>query len=126
MRLTLLERAGGSTLARDIPATNPGRVPILRAGTKLTENYIALLRDHGVASIWVADDLSKGIEPHELVPPHVREETATKVSGALTQAQNALVGNREMSGETAQELKSVVSRLLECVADSPGTALVLM
>jgi HD-GYP domain-containing protein (c-di-GMP phosphodiesterase class II) len=126
MRLTLLDRAVGTTLARDIPAATPGGMPILRAGTKLTDNYIGSLRSHGVASIWVVDDLSQGIEPHELVPPHVREETAHKVSGALGKAQDALVGNREMSGEAAQELKSVVSRLLECIADSPGTALVLM
>lgn len=100
-------------------------MPVLRAGAVLTDNYIASLTEHGVVAVWIHDQLSDGVEPHDLVPPHVRQETAGKVSGALNQAQGALQQGHGMSGEAAQELKSVVRRLLECVADSPSTALVL-
>jgi HD-GYP domain-containing protein (c-di-GMP phosphodiesterase class II) len=125
MRLTSLERAAGAVLARDIASPEAGQMPILRAGAVLTEGYVTSLEQIGVSSVWIQDELSEGIEPHELVPPQVRQETARKVSGALTQAQSALVGGHGMSGTAAQELKSVVRRLLECVADSPSTALVL-
>src|SRR5690349_19143968 len=126
MRLTPLDRAAGLVLARDIASPEPGQMPILRAGAVLTENYIASLEEIGVSSVWIQDELSEGIEPHELVPPQVRQETARKVSGALSQAQGALTSGHGMSGTAAQDLKSVVRRLLECVADSPSTALVLM
>jgi len=125
MRLTSLERAAGAILARDIASPDAGQMPILRAGAVLTENYLTSLQQIGVTAVWIQDALSEGIEPHELVPPQVRQETARKVSGALTQAQGALVNGHGMSGVAAQELKSVVRRLLECVADSPSTALVL-
>ena len=126
MRLTPLDRAAGSVLARDIPATEPGGLPALRAGVKLTDSFLASLRHHGVRAIWVSDDLSAGIEPHELVPPQVREATAQTVSRALTSAQGAFTSQRVMSGAEAQELRSVVRRLLECIAGNPGAALVLM
>jgi hypothetical protein len=39
MRLTTVSRAVGLRLARDLPATGAGRVPLLAHGTIVTERY---------------------------------------------------------------------------------------
>src|SRR3954453_6342569 len=125
MRLTSVRRASGAILARDIPAPVPGQMPVLRAGAVLTEAYQSALTGLGINAVWIQDELSEGIEPHELVPPQLREEAARTVSGALTQARDGLANGRGLSGATAAELKTVVKRLSESVADSPPAALVL-
>src|SRR3954469_8714320 len=125
MRLTPVRRAAGAVLARDIPAPDPAQMPMLRAGAVLTESYQGALADLGINAIWVEDELSEGIEPNELVPPQLREEAARAVSGALTEARDGLARGRGLSGATAAELKSVVKRLSESVAESAPAALVL-
>src|SRR4051794_12112349 len=125
MRLTPVRRASGAILARDIPAPVPGQMPVLRAGAVLTEAYQSALTGLGINAVWIQDELSEGIEPHELVPPQLREEAARTVSGALTQARDGLANGRGLSGATAAELKSVVKRLSESVAESAPAALVL-
>src|SRR3954469_5095497 len=125
MRLTPVRRASGAILARDIPAPVPGQMPVLRAGAVLTEAYQSALAGLGINAVWVQDDFSEGIEPHELVPPQLREEAARVVSGALVEARDGLALGRGVSGATATELKGVVRRLSESVADSPPAALVL-
>jgi hypothetical protein len=125
MRLTPLRRAAGAVLARDIPAPVPGRLPVLRSGAVLTEGYREALRALGINAVWIEDDLSEGIEPHELVPPHLREEAARTVSGALTEAREGLARGRGLSPASAAGLKRVVRRLSESVAESPPAALVL-
>ena len=125
MRLTPVRRAAGATLARDIPAPIPGAMPVLRSGAVLTEAYQTALTNLGINAVWIQDELSEGIEPNELVPPHLREEAARIVSGALGEARDGLERGRGLSGATAAELKGLVRRLSESVAASPSTALVL-
>jgi len=67
MRLTTVSRAAGMRLARDLPATGPGRVPLLAHGTLLTERYQRALLAQGIHAVWVDDELSDGIEPVELI-----------------------------------------------------------
>src|SRR3954452_4818093 len=122
MRLTPVRRAAGAVLARDIPAPVPGGVPVLRSGAVLTVAYQEALAALGINAVWVEDELSEGIEPHELVPPQLREEAARTVSGALTEARDGLARGRGLSGATAAELKSVVKRLSESVAKSAPAA----
>src|SRR3954469_10806515 len=125
MRLTPVRRASGAILARDIPAPVPGQMPVLRAGAVLTDAYQMALTGLGINAVWVEDELSEGIEPHELVSPQLREEAARSVSGALVEAREGLARGRGLSSATTAELKSVVRRLSESVAESPPAALVL-
>jgi HD-GYP domain-containing protein (c-di-GMP phosphodiesterase class II) len=100
-------------------------MPVLRSGAVLTEAYQLALTGLGINAVWVQDELSEGIEPVELVPPQLREEAARSVSGALAEARNGLSRGRGLSSGTAAELKSMVKRLSESVAESPPAALVL-
>ncbi|TMM03673.1 MAG: HD-GYP domain-containing protein [Actinobacteria bacterium] len=125
MRLLPVSRAVGLQLARDIPAPDPSQMPLLRSGARLTERYARALVDAGVPAVWVDDQLSEGVEPVELLPPHVRQEVAQKVSAALGDARTALADRQPLPPEALDALSAVVDRIVASVAAHSGTAVVL-
>src|SRR3954470_13800535 len=125
MRLLPLARAQGLQLARDIPATVPGQMPLLRAGATITERYVQALGGAGIHAVWVHDELSEGIEPVDLVPPHVREEAARAVSGALSAARQDFQAHATLSPEVVREMSEIVEKLVAAIAAHGETALVL-
>ena len=125
MRLTTVSRAAGLRLARDLPATGAGRVPLLREGTVLSERYQRALTDQGIHAVWVEDELSAGIEPEELMPESVRTETAARVHQALESARDAFASEQPLATETLRDLPAVVSRLATSITDNPGAALAI-
>src|SRR3954453_18108145 len=125
MRLLPITRAHGFQLARDIPAADPRQMPLLRAGAKLTDGYIKALGDVGVHAIWVHDPLTEGIEPKDLVPPHVREQAARQVNDALDKAGREFDRRAVLSRDTRVDLAAIVEMLVKAVAENGDTALVL-
>ncbi|HEY3188762.1 MAG TPA: HD-GYP domain-containing protein [Solirubrobacteraceae bacterium] len=125
MRLVPISRAAGCRLARDIPAADPRQMPLLRSGAKLSDRYARALAGSGINAVWVDDALSEGIEPVDLVPPHVREQAARTVSTALTSARAAFDRRQPLSPDVARDLASIVEQIAASVAGHPGAALVL-
>jgi len=125
MRLLPITRAHGLQLARDIPAADPRQMPLLRAGAKLTDGYVKGLGDAGIHAIWVHDSLTEGIEPRDLVPPHVREEAARQVSNALDKAGREFDRRSLLSRDLRVDLAAIVDKIVRAVADNGDTALVL-
>src|SRR5918992_2906664 len=109
MRLTPLSRAVGLTLARDLPPTGPGRIPLLRQGTHITPRFARSLHQHGIHAVWVEDALSDDILPDELLPEPVRAETAAKVADALDEARTAIGERQSLGHDMLAELKDVVA-----------------
>lgn len=72
MHLSPITRAVDLRLARDLPASGPGRMPLLRQGTILTPRFVEVLATQGINAVWVEDSLSEGIAPVELMPEAVR------------------------------------------------------
>jgi HD-GYP domain-containing protein (c-di-GMP phosphodiesterase class II) len=125
MRVLSLSRAVGLQLARDIAAADPRQMPLLRAGAKVTERYAQALRDAGIHAVWVHDDLAEGIEPVDLVPPHVREESARAVSDALARAGREFNDRAVLSPQLQADLAGIVDKIVASVAEHGDTALVL-
>jgi HD-GYP domain-containing protein (c-di-GMP phosphodiesterase class II) len=125
MRLTTVSRAVGLRLARDLPATGAGRVPLLAHGTILTERYQRALTAQGIHAVWVEDELSEGIEPVELLDETVRAETAERVRGALDSARAAFAATQRLPASTLQDLSGIVDRVAANIMDNPDAALVL-
>jgi HD-GYP domain-containing protein (c-di-GMP phosphodiesterase class II) len=125
MRLTTVSRAAGLRLARDLPATGPGRVPLLAHGALITERYQRALLAQGIHAVWVEDDLSDGIEPVELLPETVRAETAERVRGALASARTAFGSSQRLPPATMQDLAGIVDRIASSIMDNPDAALVV-
>jgi putative nucleotidyltransferase with HDIG domain len=125
VRLTPTSRAVGLPLARDLPATGPGRVPLLRAGTILTHSYVRSLDDLGIYAVWVHDELSEGIDPVELMPAGVRAETAHQVQDALTAARDAFASQQPLADDVVRDLRGVADTIARTIVDSPAAALAL-
>jgi HD-GYP domain-containing protein (c-di-GMP phosphodiesterase class II) len=125
VRLTALTRAAGLTLARDLPATGPGSIPLLRAGAVVSERYQRALAGAGIHAVWVEDELSAGIEPSELLPEAIRAETATRVQRALEGAREAFSSSQPLPLETLQDLAAIVDRIASGIQDNPDAALAL-
>jgi HD-GYP domain-containing protein (c-di-GMP phosphodiesterase class II) len=125
MRLTPLSRAGGLTLARDLPPMGPNRIPLLRKGTTITPRFQRALGEHGIHALWVDDGLSEGIEPVELLPEPVRAETAAKVASALDAARTAIGASQRLAYDVLAELQDVVALIAANITDSPEAALFL-
>ena len=125
MRLTPLTRAAGLTLARDLPPTGPGKIPLLRYGTVITPRFQLALQEHGIHAVWVEDPLSEGIEPDELLPEPVRAETAARVAGALDQARQAIGSSQRLATDALNDLRDVVALIAANIVDSPDAALCL-
>jgi HD-GYP domain-containing protein (c-di-GMP phosphodiesterase class II) len=125
VRLLPISRAAGYQLARDIPAPDPKQMPLLRAGATITPRYTQALAEAGIHTVWVHDAISEGIEPVDLVPPHVREEAARTVTNALAASRDAFQSRQAISPAVMSELSRIVEQIAAAVAGHSGAALVL-
>jgi HD-GYP domain-containing protein (c-di-GMP phosphodiesterase class II) len=125
MRLTTVSRAVGLRLARDLPATGTGRLPLLSHGTVLSERHQRALTERGIHAVWVEDELSEGIEPVELLDETVRAETAARVRDALDTARAAFASSQRLPPSTLQDLSSIVERVAANIHSNADAALVL-
>jgi HD-GYP domain-containing protein (c-di-GMP phosphodiesterase class II) len=125
MRLLAVRRAAGLPLARDVPATDPRQMPVLRTGAQITSSYVEALLDMGIHAVWVNDKLSVGIEPRELVPPEVRQQTAARVARALADARRSRESGQPLSEPAARELEHVVEQIVAGIGHRPEASLAL-
>jgi HD-GYP domain-containing protein (c-di-GMP phosphodiesterase class II) len=125
MRLVSVDRAVGHPVARDVGASDSRKMPLLRSGARVTQRYQQALLAAGIKAVWVDDELTDDIEPLELVPSFVREQTAPTVRAALADARHALTHEQPLARESVAGLGAVVERLLSTVHHRPGVSLVL-
>src|SRR5437763_6111879 len=116
MRLMEIGRVRGLRLARNIPAPDPRQMPLLRANTVVSDRYVQSLVHVGIRAVWVHDSLSEGIEPVDLIPPHVREQTARAKSGALYGVRRAFQLGQALSPSVCRDLNDVVAPIADCVS----------
>jgi HD-GYP domain-containing protein (c-di-GMP phosphodiesterase class II) len=112
----------GSVLGRDVLL--PGSsAPLLRRGVTLTDRYARALRDKGVASVYVEDELSEGIVPVRALTPETEHRTVTAVSGAIAEASEALSAGRGLSAKAIDDLSDVAMLIAAEVHGMPDIAL---
>src|SRR3954454_16138715 len=125
MRLMDIRRARGLRLARNIPAADPRQMPLLRANAVVSDKYVRALVHVGIRAGWVDGDLSEGIEPVDLIPPHVREQTARAMTGALDGARRAFQLGQALSPGVSSSLHEVVEQIGDSVARHRGASVAL-
>ena len=73
----------GAKLARTVFSSEGG--VLLMQGIELKENYLELLKRRGVNEIYLEDDLSEGIEVHDVINENTRNEAVTLVRKIMTE-----------------------------------------
>jgi HD-GYP domain-containing protein (c-di-GMP phosphodiesterase class II) len=91
----------------------------------VTAGYVDSLLEMGIHAVWVHDTMSAGIEPRELVPPEVRQQTAARVAGALAEARRSRERGRPLCEKAAREIETVVEQIVAAVRHRPEASLAL-
>ena len=127
MRLIRLSSlTDGMVLARDLRTGRPGEIPLLRAGVRLSAAYVNRLRDMGIHTVWIDDELSRGIEPLPPLDPEQRSAAETAVAESFDRTARSLrTGGTAMPQADLEQLTNTVSRIAASLADVPEASLAL-
>jgi HD-GYP domain-containing protein (c-di-GMP phosphodiesterase class II) len=126
MRLVATRRIrAGFCLARDIPAPGGGRVPLLRAGIRMTDRHRDALLGAGINAIYVDDELGEGIDVPRALSEETRREARDALSRALAAAPSAIAGGGALPREAIREMEAVVSAIAAEVAACGESAVAL-
>ena len=127
MRLIRLSSlSDGMVLARDLRTGRPGEVPLLRAGVKLSRGYVERLARLGIQTVWIDDELSRGIEPLPALAPEERIAAEVAVSESFTRTSRVLAsGGTALPQRDLEQLTKTVAGIAASLADVPEAALAL-
>jgi HD-GYP domain-containing protein (c-di-GMP phosphodiesterase class II) len=113
-------------LARDLRTGRPGEIPLLRAGVTLSGSYVSRLRGMGINTVWIDDDLSRGIEPLPPLDPEERSAAEAAVSESFDRTARTLsTGGTAMPQRDLEQLTDTVTRIAASLAKVPEAALAL-
>ena len=127
MRLIRLSSlADGMVLARDLRTGRPGEVPLLRAGVQLSSSYVERLRKLGIQTVWIDDELSRGIEPLPALEPEQRVAAEAAVAESFDRTSRMLAaGGTALPPRDLAMLTQTVAGIAASLADVPEAALAL-
>jgi HD-GYP domain-containing protein (c-di-GMP phosphodiesterase class II) len=123
-RISIDQLRTGDRIGRDI-CTNPAEPALLRAGTHVSDGYRQSLRRAGIATVWIDDGLSRGIEPLELLSEKTKHLATVALRDAFRDISEALVDRRGMTADTAQQVTKVADLICEDVTANTDSALAL-
>lgn len=101
---------GNEVLAKSI-FTNLDTV-LISKGTKIQKSYINKLEELNIESIYIEDDISKGINESDITENRIKEQCQRTVIETINKY--AYCGNSEF-----EELETVVSNIIEDMLDQP-------
>ncbi len=111
-------------LARDVVSGRDGG-PMLRAGVPLSARFIEHLNKAGIQSVWVEDELGRGIEPVLVISPQTRGLATRALSALHEEARRAAATGRGLDPEATDGLSDVVDAILEEIEEHDSKAVVL-
>jgi HD-GYP domain-containing protein (c-di-GMP phosphodiesterase class II) len=115
----------GAELGRDVLSGRADGVPLLRAGTKLTERYRQGLTRAGVHAVYILDELTDGIDPRQIISPETRAAAAGAVGKAFEGAKEAFSTGRPLTSEMLGELDKIAARMAQEIDQTGDIALAL-
>jgi HD-GYP domain-containing protein (c-di-GMP phosphodiesterase class II) len=125
VRRVLVEQLkAGDRIGRDVYA-DPGGLPLLKAGIRISESYRQSLKRAGIEVVWVDDRLSQGIEPLEVLSEETKRRATTAIRDAFREAPATLATGQPLNDSTVREIVDVIDQIIEEVAANVHAALAL-
>jgi HD-GYP domain-containing protein (c-di-GMP phosphodiesterase class II) len=123
-RVPIEELKTGDRLGRNVYA-GADALPLLCAGVRVSDGYRQSLQRAGIASVWIDDGISEGVEPQEMVREATRQRATTAIRDAFRDATEAMATGGTLSDDTVQEMKGVAELIVSDVARNIHSALAL-
>ncbi|MGH3584384.1 MAG: HD-GYP domain-containing protein, partial [Mycobacterium sp.] len=115
-----------AVLAREVRASAPGTVPLLRVGAQLTGSRRESLQRRGIASVWVDDGaMSDGVQPNDPLPAGVRDHAQATVIATLATARKRLDLGRGLGDDDVAQLSKVADAIAEHLIHAPSAVYAL-
>ncbi len=92
----------GDIIAKDIISDDGGM--LLRAATTFREAFKTKLIERDIKEVYIEDEISKGIEPVDIVTPTIRKKMAQDIRGEFDKLQNHLELDTENLANVTQVL----------------------
>jgi HD-GYP domain-containing protein (c-di-GMP phosphodiesterase class II) len=123
-RVNIEELVTGDRLGRDVYA-NPGSLPLLRAGVRVSDSYREAMQRAGIVSVWIDDGLSEGIEPAEVLKEATKQRATAAIRDAFRDVSETLARGGTLSSGTVKEMQSVAELIVGDVSKNIHSALAL-
>jgi HD-GYP domain-containing protein (c-di-GMP phosphodiesterase class II) len=114
----------GDRLGRDVYiGSDP--LPLLRAGVRVSDSYRQSLERSGIASVWIDDGISEGIEPLEVLNEATKQRATVAIRDAFRDVSRSLETGPTVSRDIVQEMREVAEMIVADVAANVNSALAL-
>jgi HD-GYP domain-containing protein (c-di-GMP phosphodiesterase class II) len=124
MRLVATSRVDeGAVLARDVLTGNPGELPLLRAGVKMTARYRDALIETGIHALYIDDDLGADIKVTRALSDRTREAASQALARSFEEVPQALRGGGPLSDKTIADLQQVAALICDDLAAADDAVL---
>jgi HD-GYP domain-containing protein (c-di-GMP phosphodiesterase class II) len=114
----------GDRLGRDV-YVGAEPLPLLRAGIRISESFRASLERAGIASVWIDDSFSEGIEPLEVLEDSTKRRATAAIHDAFKNVGGAAKSGAAMPESTVQEMTEVAELIIRDIARNVHSALAL-
>ena len=125
-RVTIDQLRTGDRLGRDVSAHPADELPLLRAGNRISDSQRASLQRAGVVAVWIADGLSDGIEPLEVLSDDTKRRANAAIHEAFKNVAASLPNKRSpISAEVVMEMSKVAEWIIRDITRNIESALAL-
>jgi HD-GYP domain-containing protein (c-di-GMP phosphodiesterase class II) len=112
-------------LGRDVVTGVHGRIPLLRAGVRLRDEYRNALIDAGIHAVYVEDELGAGIRVSQALSEQTREQATKALVRSFEDVPSLAARGQALSEKTVDELASVAELICHDLANADDAVLAL-
>jgi HD-GYP domain-containing protein (c-di-GMP phosphodiesterase class II) len=112
-------------LGRDVVTGVHGRVPLLRAGVKLGDQYRRALLSAGIHAVYVDDALGAGIRVSQALSEQTREKATKALVRSFADVPSLVAQGGALSEATVDQLAAVAEMISRDLADADDAVLAL-
>jgi HD-GYP domain-containing protein (c-di-GMP phosphodiesterase class II) len=112
-------------LGRDVVTGVHGRIPLLRAGVKMRDEYRRSLSEAGIHAVYVEDELGAGIRVSQALSEQTREQATKALVRSFGDVPSLAARGKALPEKTVDELASVAELIAHDLSSADDAVLAL-